>query len=606
MKKTLLTLITGLLLMGCSNTEKLTFNEMVNQTQEVAKGIDKTALFYESSATKELNGVKSVFAGKNNTTIEVLCTSNGLTKSIVINEPFLEDEVINLPVKLTLEEAEELLLEAGYGTGVEGEADWSVVVLRRPLGPDFEFAQYIFTTSKGFVSVDATTGKVTPVGLEGCPCPFKDPCICPESNLSTMSNQTWKNTSSQGTLRVSQGNPQSGHDDFSPTVGTELVPNGTWNNVNGGAWAYLVLDILNGTTYLTTTTVHFTDPVGGAPLDPPVSMDGNNKPDGALTFTKVGDNSYDVSYGKSSYPPPYTTGLIDWTGGQTGKEPFSTPGSYWTQDYNFDDTLRWTSDGTSTVQNTKQTGNSVYGYNYGSRAYPVNVLDSDMKTDDSAYGVAMDGVWQIDIKIGSNGGGTYPDSLFCETFYLAERKVMMWDNKYYLDNSPKGGSQQYSQYGREIDIMETKWQPSGPQANLPNGNPSDPSSQMSWNTEVSGTNGYNKLEAKWEQMYSTFPNPTTYATFGIAILDDGLYFYGYNDKGTQVYVDGPIVLKNDGYTQENPFVPYIGTWTKQDTKTKPGIEGGFSTSYKNFIYKKKTEVSGNPITNKSGFGPGLK
>ena len=141
MKKTLLTLMTGLLLVGCSKTEKLTFNEMVGKTEEVAIGIDKTALFYESSATKELNGVKSVFAGKNNTTIEVLCTSNGLTKSIVINEPFLEDEVINLPVKLTLEEAEELLLEAGYGTGVEGEADWSVVVLRRPLGPDFEFAQ---------------------------------------------------------------------------------------------------------------------------------------------------------------------------------------------------------------------------------------------------------------------------------------------------------------------------------------------------------------------------------------------------------------------------------------------------------------------------------
>ena len=322
MKKTLLTLMTGLLLVGCSKTEKLTFNEMVGKTEEVAIGIDKTALFYESSATKELNGVKSVFAGKNNTTIEVLCTSNGLTKSIVINEPFLEDEVINLPVKLTLEDAEELLLEAGYGTGVEGEADWTVVVLRRPLGPDFEFAQYIFTTSKGFVNVDATTGKVTPVELEGCPCPFKNPCVCPESNLSTMSNQTWKNTSSQGTLRVSQGNPQSGHQDFSPTVGTELAPNGTWNNVNGGDWAYLVLDILNGTTYLTTTTVHFTDPVGGAPLDPPVSMDGNNKPDSVLTFTKVGDNSYDVSYGKSSYPPPYTTGLIDWTGGQTGIKTF--------------------------------------------------------------------------------------------------------------------------------------------------------------------------------------------------------------------------------------------------------------------------------------------
>ena len=179
MKKLLLTMMSGLLLMSCTQQNDLTFNEMVNQTQEVAKGIDETALFYESTATKELTGVKSVFAGINNTTIEVLCNSNGETESKVINSPFMEDEVIHLPVKLTLEEAEQILLDAGYGTGVEGVADWSEVVLRRPLEPGFNFAQYIFTTSKGFVSVNARTGEIQPVGLEGCPCPFTDPCICP-------------------------------------------------------------------------------------------------------------------------------------------------------------------------------------------------------------------------------------------------------------------------------------------------------------------------------------------------------------------------------------------------------------------------------------------
>ena len=183
--KKLLTMMLGLLLIGCTQQNDLTFNEMVNQTQEAAKSIDTTALFYESTATKELTGVKSVFAGVNNTTIEVLCDSNGKTKSKVINSPFMEDEVIKLPVKLTLEDAEQLLLDAGYGTGVEGVADWSEVVLRRPLEPGFNFAQYIFTTSKGFVSVDATTGKVSPVGIEGCPCPFKDPCICPEETTQT-------------------------------------------------------------------------------------------------------------------------------------------------------------------------------------------------------------------------------------------------------------------------------------------------------------------------------------------------------------------------------------------------------------------------------------
>ena len=47
MKKLILTMMSGLLLMGCTQQNDLTFNEMVNQTQEVAKGIDETALFYE-------------------------------------------------------------------------------------------------------------------------------------------------------------------------------------------------------------------------------------------------------------------------------------------------------------------------------------------------------------------------------------------------------------------------------------------------------------------------------------------------------------------------------------------------------------------------------
>jgi hypothetical protein len=181
--------ISALMLFGCTQQNDLTFNEMVSQTEVEAKGIDTTALFYQSTSTKELKEVKSVFAGKDNTTIEVICDSKGKTVSKVINSPFTEDEVIHLPVKMTLEEAIQLLLDAGYGTGVEGEADWSIVVLRRPLGPDFTFALYIFTTSKGYVSVNTVTGKVLPAGLEGCPCPFTDPCICPELTVNTIESQ---------------------------------------------------------------------------------------------------------------------------------------------------------------------------------------------------------------------------------------------------------------------------------------------------------------------------------------------------------------------------------------------------------------------------------
>ena len=49
MKKLLLLLT--ILLVSCAQPS-LTFNEMVNQTEITAKGIDTTVLFYESSATK--------------------------------------------------------------------------------------------------------------------------------------------------------------------------------------------------------------------------------------------------------------------------------------------------------------------------------------------------------------------------------------------------------------------------------------------------------------------------------------------------------------------------------------------------------------------------
>jgi uncharacterized protein YcfL len=67
MKKLLLTMVSTLLLMSCVQQNDLSFNEMVSQTEVVAKGIDTTALFYESTSTKELKEVKSVFAGVDNT-----------------------------------------------------------------------------------------------------------------------------------------------------------------------------------------------------------------------------------------------------------------------------------------------------------------------------------------------------------------------------------------------------------------------------------------------------------------------------------------------------------------------------------------------------------
>ena len=162
MKKLLLLLT--ILLVSCAQPS-LTFNEMVDLSQKEALSIQPLANFYEASATKNENGIKSVFQGVENTTILVAVSSTGEIVSEVVDSPFLEDLVIQLPVKMTLEEAEQLLLDAGYGTGIEGVADWSIVVLRRPLGPEETPALYIFTTSKGYVNVNTVTKEVEPTQM---------------------------------------------------------------------------------------------------------------------------------------------------------------------------------------------------------------------------------------------------------------------------------------------------------------------------------------------------------------------------------------------------------------------------------------------------------
>ncbi len=147
--------IIALVLSSCTNGS-LNFNEMVSLSREEALKISIHAKFYQSSSTKDLKRLQSVFRGEDNSTIEIFCTNSGELKSKVIDSPYLEDEVIHLPVQMTLEEAEEKLQDAGY-------SDWSEVVLRRPLGPDFAVPLYIFTTPTSYIGVNTITGEVTPL-----------------------------------------------------------------------------------------------------------------------------------------------------------------------------------------------------------------------------------------------------------------------------------------------------------------------------------------------------------------------------------------------------------------------------------------------------------
>jgi len=409
------------------------------------------------------------------------------------------------------------------------------------------------------------------------------------------SKMVWSIDESQQ-ISLKTGN---GSEGISPAQGTLLNPGELWQGVSTGKDDWLVCNIYaapDSSGYLNTTTIHV------KPTGAPQGTDGKGNPDGFLTFTYVKDTLGMPWYTiKSSQVVP-TPPVIDndgWNSGQTGKDPFATPGSYWVQDYNFDDKGRWSVKDGAVYQNT-DSSKVAQQPTYGSRAYPVNVLNDKYDIDSLANGVAYDGVWQIDVKIGSTGtlnkqsGG---EMQFCETFYIAERVNMMWNNKYYLDGSPDGGSGKGGQYGREIDIMETSWNGGsktevGPQFNLPN----TKNTGWSLNNPITTANGI--MKAQWSEFYGA-PS-TDFATFGVAILDDGLYFYGYKGD-TQIYAYGPVV-KDNTYDQVGPFVAYIGTWCLKDNRTP----GGFETGYKNFIYKAKSDVTGNPVKNKENFGPGLK
>ena len=122
-----------------------------------------------------------------------------------------------------------------------------------------------------------------------------------------------------------------------------------------------------------------------------------------------------------------------WTGGMGNTSPAVTPGqSFWALDYG-SETGRWTiEDGAAWQSNAPF--DSGGGTNYGSRAFPAS-LDANYQAS-YGPGSGFDGLWQMDIKIGSTGSS---DNSFVETFYLAEREDPRVGLQYYADGSADGG-----------------------------------------------------------------------------------------------------------------------------------------------------------------------
>lgn len=406
-------------------------------------------------------------------------------------------------------------------------------------------------------------------------------CNTQVGSSSDNSKMVWSIDDSQQ-ISLRAGNASGG---ASPSSQTILNPGDLWQSVSTGTDDWLVLDIFaspDAQNYINTTTVHIKT---GAP----VGTNSGGTSDGFLTFTYVKDTLgipwYTIKSTQVVTTPPIISN--NWENGlDNNNDTLVVPGSYWVQDYGFDDTGRWKADGTAVYQNTDKSPTAEQ-LTFGSRAYPIHILDNKYEIDSTAHGIAFDGVWQIDIKIGSDG--TH-DNLYCETFYLAERKNLVWGASNYSDGSDAGGPAGHS---TEIDIIETKWNGGsitevGPQFNLPNGG------NTGWNIDNEITKAQGLMKAQWSQFYGS--PASDFATFGIAILDDGLYFYGYKGD-TQIYAYGPVKRNNPNYPQNSPFVPYIGTWTESSTITP----GNFSTGYKNFVYKDKSKITGNPVLNKENF-----
>lgn len=379
---------------------------------------------------------------------------------------------------------------------------------------------------------------------------------------------------------------------LSPPVNTVIDANATSTYC---LFDYIIMDIFSGVgatgDYLGTASVSIKGSGDGRYV-----FDSNNK----LVF------SYDAAHSKYYGPceqwvraqtitaPGISNGPAiitnaGWTNGLGNNDAtLKEHESFWGLDYGTD-SGRWTARDGAIYQST-----ALVDKNAGSRAYPIYLATGAptwlVKNCDPnacqcsnivAPGVAYTGCWQIDMSIGSSGQGP-----FCETFYLAEREVLEPGPTNYQDGS--GGAP--GGVSREIDIMETRWQPLGPQSNCPSGGGTQWSSTFK-----------NQLMGRWTDVGGA---PTTgFVTFGCLIRDKSMWIYGYTQAGKLWYSSGEIVNDNNTYIQKNPFVPYIGTWANQGTGS-----GGFKTGYKNFVYLSQDDpkIAGkNPKDNSDSFGPAL-
>tara|TARA_B100001564_G_scaffold289469_1_gene253095 strand:- start:2423 stop:3760 length:1338 start_codon:yes stop_codon:yes gene_type:complete len=399
----------------------------------------------------------------------------------------------------------------------------------------------------------------------------------------------WSIASDEGiNLKVTGGTPYTGQN-LSPTVNESINAGYPYKYV---LFSSLDVEIWTGASgggqLLGSTTINMVTKDGNTyPLDSKNLITLKYNPSKSSYGATPWDNRnwFDITY--NDVPPPSVITNEDWNNGLGNNDSKAvTDESFFVADYG-DETGRWAVDDGAIYQSTE-----LIEGNTGSRIYAVKLEKGDSDwTYEKGTGVAMDGLWQIDVRIGSNGGVlNTKDTVFCETFYLAERRVLKAGVDNYIDGNKTAPT---NPPGREIDILETKWKPGGPQISLANDE---------GNTYWNKTEAQNIQMGVWDSIGGA-PNPK-FATYGALIRDNNLWIYAYKPDGTIWYSTDSIPNTNTEYVQEGPFVPYIGTWNEEKTQTA----GDFKTGYNNFIYLAADDdkiKDKNPKDHPEAFGPVL-
>lgn len=146
----------------------LSFNGRVNIAVRIVTEQYPEAKLYEADGTASggpttdpamIDQLRVVFQNVGNTTVIIKEVGYGeFGEPQLIKEPWLEDVVIQWPIKMDLPEANKLKEDAGY------KNPYGAVTLRNPLGPTLGNPYFIFggNPAEPYIFVDTVTGKVHP------------------------------------------------------------------------------------------------------------------------------------------------------------------------------------------------------------------------------------------------------------------------------------------------------------------------------------------------------------------------------------------------------------------------------------------------------------